>query len=94
MLIEAKQANPPSARLAAALWHFEAVSRNHFIDLRWPLLTTCLESLVKTRDERLSKNRYIGSTKVFVDRLLAIGDLDPALAVPEPNPRAMYEERS
>lgn len=94
MLIEAKPANPPPARLASALWHFEAVSRNYFIDLRWPLLTTCLESLVKIKDEFLPKKRPAGSTKVFVDRLLAIGNMDPALAVPESDLRAMYEERS
>lgn len=94
MLIEAVQANPPQDRLASALWYHEAVSRHYFIDLRWPLLTTCLESLVRIKDERLPNNRHAGSTKVFVDRLHAIGNLEPALAVPESELRLMYEERS
>ncbi len=94
MLIEAVQANPPQDRLASALWYHEAVSRHYFIDLRWPLLTTCLESLLRIKDERLPNNRHAGSTKVFVDRLHAIGNLEPALAVPESELRLMYEERS
>jgi len=80
--------------LAAGLWHHEAVSRHYFIDLRWPLLTTSLEALVRIRDERLSSGRFAGSKKVFVDRLLAIGALDPGLAVPEADLEAICEQRS
>src|SRR5712664_1358326 len=72
-LVEALYAAMPlSRRLEAALWHHEAVARHYFIDLRWPLLTTCIEALVRIRDERLTAGRgagkYAGSLKVFLDR--------------------------
>lgn len=90
----ALKAQPLPPRLASALWHHEALTRHYFIDLRWPLLTTCLEALVRIRDERLPSGRYARSTKVFVDRLLRIGRMDAALAATESELKAMYEQRS
>jgi hypothetical protein len=57
-------------------------------------LATCLEALVRIRNERLSSGRFAGSTQVFVDRLLAIGAGDPQLLVSEADLRAFYEQRS
>lgn len=93
-LLKALHAGPLPKRIASALWHHEAAARHYFIDLRWPLLTTCLEALVRIKDEKLPSGQFAGSTKVFVDRLLAIGSLDAALAVSEMNLRGMYDQRS
>jgi hypothetical protein len=93
-LLDAFHSGPLPPRVAAALWHHEALARQYFIDLRWPLLTTCLEALVRIKDERLPSGQFAGSTKVFVDRLLAIGGLDPSLAAREAELRDMYEQRS
>ncbi len=93
-LLEGLRAGPLPRRIASALWHHEAAARHSFIDLRWPLLTTCLEALVRIKDERLPSGQFAGSTKVFVDRLLAIGSLDATLAVSETDLRGIYEQRS
>lgn len=93
-LLEAFHSGPVPARLGSALWHHEVVARHHFIDLRWPLLTASLEALVRIRNEKLPSGRFVGSTKVFVDRLLAIGALDVALALTEGELEDIYEQRS
>jgi hypothetical protein len=93
-LLHALHKNPLPRRLEAALWHHEAAARNSFIDLRWPLLTTCLEALVRIKDEKMPSGQFAGSTRVFVNRLVAIGHLDPALAVPEAELREIYAQRS
>jgi len=93
-LLDAFHAGQLPPRLASALWHHEAVARHYFIDLRWPILTTCLEALVKIKDEKLPSGRFAGSTKVFVDRLLVLASLDASLAVTEEELRDMYEQRS
>jgi hypothetical protein len=83
-------------RIGSALWHFETVARTYYIDIRWPLLVTGLEALVHIAGERDPRNvlRYAGSTRVFVDRLLAVGLAKPALAVPEAQLREIYDRRS
>lgn len=93
-LLHALHAASLPKRIEAALWHHEAAARNSFIDLRWPLLTTCLEALVRIKDERLPSGQFAGSTRVFVDRLAAIGSLDSTLAVPESELREIYAQRS
>ncbi|MGH2360049.1 MAG: hypothetical protein ACRDGM_05845 [bacterium] len=93
-LLNALHAQPLPKRIETALWHHEAAARHSFIDLRWPLLTTCLEALVRIKDEKLPSGQFAGSTKVFVDRLLAIGGFDATLAVPEAELRGMYAQRS
>jgi hypothetical protein len=92
-LLQAVAATCPTGRLATAMWHHEAVARHYFMDLRWPLLATCLEAIVRIRDERFS-GRFAGSTQVFVDRLLAIGAADPQLRVAEADLGAFYQQRS
>jgi len=57
-------------------------------------LTTSLEALVRIKDEKPPSGRFAGSTKVFVDRLFAIGQLDATLAVPEAELREIYARRS
>jgi len=53
---------PP--RLSRAMWYHEYASRIEYIDVRWTLICTGLESLVKT-------DRH-GSTKQFKTRLIAL----------------------
>jgi hypothetical protein len=71
-------------------------ARNYYVDVRWPLLVTGLEALVHIADERDPRNstRYAGSTRVFVDRLLALGRADPKLGVGEVELREVYDRRS
>lgn len=89
---------PPTGmpeRLHSALFTYEVAARHCYIDQRWPLVATGLEALVHIRGERHpGGRRWAGSTKVFVDRLLAMGTIDAALAIPEADLRAMYAERS
>ena len=93
-LIHALHADLLPKRIESALWHHEAAARHSFIDLRWPLLTTCLEALVRIKDEKLPSGRFASSTQVFVDRLVAIGQLDATLAAPEAELREIYAQRS
>lgn len=93
-LLRALHADRLPNRLEAALWHHEAAARHSFVDLRWPLLTTSLEALIRIKDEKLPSGRFAGSTKVFVDRLLAIGELDSTLAASEGELREIYTLRS
>ena len=93
-LLDALHSAPLPRRLESALWHHETAARQYFIDLRWTLLTTSLEALVRIKDERLPSRRFAGSTQVFVDRLLAIGNMDGTLAVEEAELREMYAQRS
>jgi hypothetical protein len=81
-------------RITSALWYFEATARSYYIDTRWPLLATCLEALVHIRDERLLSGRYAGSTKVFVERLLSLAQLDVNLSISEEDLRTIYGWRS
>ncbi len=81
-------------RVGVALWHHDMAARNYYSDIRWPLLVTGLESLVRIKNERDKKGAPIGSTRAFVSRLAAIGRLDASLSVSEPDLRTMYEKRS
>lgn len=95
-LFTAYFSSKPPQRVLAALWNHETVARNHYIDVRWPLLVTGLEALVHLAGERDLRNpvKYAGSTRVFVQRLVAIGKHQPALAVPEDVLRDIYDRRS
>ncbi|MGE3494170.1 MAG: hypothetical protein AB7N73_05680 [Gemmatimonadales bacterium] len=87
-----ERAKPP-ARVLTALWHLEAAFHTHFIDLRWPILTTALEALVRIPDEQHG-GRFVGSTKCFVDRMVALGQIESTLVVSESDLKAMYSHRS
>jgi hypothetical protein len=93
-LIKAWNPTTIPTRVGMALWHHEMAARNYYSDIRWPLLVTGLESLVRIKNEKDKKGAPIGSTRAFVSRLAAIGRLDPSLAVIDPDLRAMYEKRS
>jgi hypothetical protein len=88
--------NPDTApkRIRRALWYFEMAARAYYSDIRWPLLVTALESLVRIKDERRANGNPVGSTAGFVERLAQIGQTDPALALPETQLTAIYERRS
>src|SRR5262249_11495683 len=94
-LLDGLEAGALSRRVESALWYHEAAARHYYVDLRWPLLTTCLETLVKIKDEKPSSGQRAGSTKVFVDRLLAIAELlDRAESIGEAELVEMYARRS
>jgi hypothetical protein len=95
-LVEAYYTRTPSSRIHAALWYYEYVSRSYYTDVRWPLLVTGLESLIHIDGEvhPSNKRKYAGSTKVFVDRLLALGAMDRSLLTPEQDLRDIYRLRS
>jgi hypothetical protein len=82
------------ARLKAALWYFEMAALAYYSDMRWPLLVTSLESLVRIKDERRADGRVVGSTAAFIERLARIGQAEPALSLPEAELREIYERRS
>jgi hypothetical protein len=93
-LIRAWNPNTAPKRLKAAIWYFEMAARAYYVDLRWPLLVTALESLVKIKDERRANGRPLGSTSAFVGRLTRIGETDPSLCLPADDLREIYEKRS
>lgn len=73
-------------RVLQALWQHEFVHQMHFVDVRWPLATTGLESLIHT-------DRY-RSTKQFVQRLLGVqGTLGLSIA-DESTLGRLYDRRS
>jgi len=86
----------PPQRILTALWHLETVFRNYYVDVRWSLLVTGLESLIHVAGERDTKNpaRYAGSTRVFVQRLQLIGQQRPEFSVSEFDLREIYDRRS
>jgi len=93
-LLDALHARLLPRRIESALWHHEVAARQFFIDLRWPLLITSLEALIRIKDERRQTGQFAGSTQVFVDRLLAIGQMDATLSATEAELRQIYTQRS
>lgn len=93
-LVSNYEGTPPSRRVMSALWYHEAAAQNYYIDIRWPLVTAGLEALIHIDGERLASGKYAGSTKVFVDRLLGLGNVDAAFSIPESDLYAMYDARS
>lgn len=84
-----------SNRIKTAMWYYEYLSKTHFMDIRWTLLITALESLIKIADEKNSNTKkYVGSTKVFVDRLTALARFDSSLSVTRGDLGKIYNERS
>ncbi len=67
--LEATKAMPN--RASRALWLFEYVQTVYEIDIRWPLLGTALEALIKIRDDKKDG----GSSAVFCDRGAALAKL-------------------
>lgn len=93
-ILQAYEATRPSQRVLSALWYFEAAFRSYYLDVRWPLLTTGIESLIHIDGERLASGKFAGSTKVFVDRLLRIGAMDATLLRSEQHLKDLYRLRS
>jgi hypothetical protein len=87
-------------RVKSALFYFEYAFWMYYVDVRWTLLVTALESLVHVNNERLpaktgrGKQRYAGSTKVFVDRLLQVQARIPGRRLGEATLRSIYSARS
>jgi len=93
-LVRAWHTTPLPKRLGATMWYYEVAARTYFSDIRWPLLVTALESLVRIRNEQDNQGRPVGSTRAFVTRLKHLGTLDASLSVSENDLRAMYTKRS
>ena len=90
-----KAKNRLSNRIKNAMWFYEYLSRTSVLDIRWALLITAFESLVKIDDERdPTTGKYAGSTKSFVDRLTALKTFDSSLYVPRGDLEKIYKERS
>jgi hypothetical protein len=53
------------SRLQRALWYFEYTARTHFVDVRWPMMTTIAETLLSTSDD---------STRNFVQRIPQVAE--------------------
>ena len=85
-------------RINSALWYSEYAARTYYTDLRWPLIVTGLEALVKIYGERVSGtkggSRKVGSTECFVDRLSQLGWIDHRLALPVNDLTEIYDTRS
>jgi hypothetical protein len=58
------------------------------------LLVTALEALAHVRDEKLPNGKWPGTRKVFADRLMHLGTLDPTLVIGQQKLYGFYEERS
>lgn len=95
-LIAAYSAKRPPRRVLAALFHHENAARTHFIDARWPILVTGIESLVRIRDEKDPRNsaQFAGSTRVFVRRVEQLARELGVPGVSEADLREVYGLRS
>lgn len=83
-------------RVKSALFYFEYAACTYYVDIRWPMLVTAAESLIHVDGEHdlLNPRKYLGSTRVFVDRMLGIQSKVGALGFTRENLRAIYYERS
>lgn len=82
-LVQAYQKQNAPQRVRNALWNHESAFRNYFIENRWAMIVTGIESLVHIRDEKDPKTgKHAGSTRVFAQRgsqlatLLGVAGLD------------------
>lgn len=93
-LLRAHPGPATPSRIAAALWYHEVAARTYYADLRWPLLVTALESLVRIKNEKRENGHRVPSSSVFCERLAQIGAMDPSLALNKQDLRSIYEQRS
>jgi hypothetical protein len=95
-LLAAFDASNLPERVNNALWHFETVARTYYIDVRWPLLVTALESLVHIRNERdpHKPKRPAGSTRVFSQRVAQLATRLATASKSEKEFREIYDRRS
>jgi hypothetical protein len=68
-LVNSYQRKNAPQRVRSALWNHESAFRNYFLENRWAMIVTGIESLVHVRDEKDPRNgRPAGSTRVFAQR--------------------------
>ncbi len=73
-------------RVLQALWQHEFIHQMYFVDVRWPLAATGLESLIHTDKFQ--------STKQFVQRLLGVQETLGISLADEPTLERLYDRRS
>lgn len=85
LLVRFDPSNLPE-RVLQALWQHEFIHQMYFVDVRWPLAATGLESLIHTDKYR--------STKQFVQRLLGVQESLGISLADEPTLERLYDRRS
>jgi len=85
-------------RIKRALICLETSFLNYYVEYSWPLIITGFESLVRIKDEKIAgrkgKRVSVNSKRVFVDRLSALGMIDPVLALSRNDLEEIYDLRS
>jgi hypothetical protein len=77
---------PPKSRLSQALWYNEYVARTYFVDIRWTLVVTALETLLSTDANQ--------STRHFTKRLPALADRVNAASISNREASRIWSLRS
>lgn len=93
-LIEAFDPQSLPERVKRAMWHYEYAASVYWVDLRWTLLVTALESLVHTDERSAPRNKRMGANTQFIGRLLTLAGRVPGLTLDPEDLAAMYELRS
>lgn len=91
-LVEASFRTTLPRRVGDALFFFEYTHYIPYTNVRWPVLVTAAEALLKVYGE-MSGRRHAGSSKVFVKRMKMVADL-VGYPTEEDELRGAYEERS
>jgi hypothetical protein len=73
-LLESFRPSELPHRVTRAMWHYEYLAGIYWVDIRFTLLVTALESLVHTDERSRKDGRRAGSTRQFVGRLLTVGE--------------------
>ncbi len=92
-LVEASFATNLPRRVKDAFFFFEYAHYIVSTNVRWPVLATASEALLKVYGEKKADGRFAGSTEVFVNRMKRLADL-VASPTDEDELRAAYTERS
>lgn len=94
-LVNAYQRRNAPQRVRNALWNHESAFRNYFIENRWAMVVTGIESLVHVRDEKDPRNgRPAGSTRVFAQRGSRLATMLGISGIGEAELRRSYAMRS
>jgi len=93
-LIDAFDPQSLPERVKRAMWHYEYAASVYWVDLRWTLLVTALESLIHTDERALPRKKQAGANTQFIGRLLTLAGRVPGLELDPEDLAAMYELRS
>lgn len=94
-LLRAYQRQDAPKRVQSALWNHEIMFRNYFVETRWGMAVTGLESLFHVRGELdPGGRRHAGSRRVFVQRSAKAAEMLGASGVTEDRLVKSYDRRS